>query len=206
MALGCVIQWSTGAVMKLQSLAFAAVFAASIHAPASAAPVTFTFTDTVTVFGAVPGVSSGDTLVVKVVADNGNSSLISQSWVLADILSATATAGTYAAVFNPPYFVNPTLFSTNAAGAMVSNWFDTDDLNADNVGPGSPKFFADILLASNNGSLRYVGGVCLAATNCGGRWTVAVNDPNPVPVPATLPLVGLGLLLLAATGRRQGRA
>ena len=75
----------------------------SVSSIAYAAPITFTFQNDIVESNAAE-IAVGDIFTLTVVADNGNNSLVSQSWLKSDIVSATASVGSYSATFQPPHF------------------------------------------------------------------------------------------------------
>ena len=85
-----------------------------------AIPVKFTYTTTVTFdSGSISGVTNGDTLTLDVVADNGNTDLISGVWFQTDVISAVARIEGYEAVFNYPHFDFDPVFETDASSLIV---------------------------------------------------------------------------------------
>ena len=90
--------------------------------PAFLAQFVYTTTISASPAPAIPGVAAGDTLTITVIADNGGNSLASQDWLLADIVSVTATVGTYRATYRPPHYligdIEPA-FSTDANGDLT---------------------------------------------------------------------------------------
>lgn len=162
--------------------------------PVAASAIPFQITGTTHVSSnGTPGVSDGDLLTVQIVADNGGASALSQDWFQTDVLSATASAGSYVAVFNYPFYLNDPVFRTNAAGAVTSAWFDIDSNNTDNLGSGSPGFFSNALVTSQNNFLGFQGAF---------TWTIA-SAPASAPEPATLALLGLGLAGFGFGRRRR---
>lgn len=179
---------------------FSSVLAIALLTPSLglAVPIQLTYMTSV-LSGGTPGVSDGDILTLEIIADNGGASTISQSWFQADVVSAVATVGTYVAHFNFPHFANDPVFVTDALGMLTTTlWFDTDANNTDNLGPGSPGFFANALRTSQNVNIVYQD----TQPQIPSAWTIGpVED---VPEPSTLALTALGLLLVRR--RRRARA
>ncbi|WP_270935328.1 hypothetical protein [Falsiroseomonas oryzae] len=170
---------------------------------ALAAPFVMTFQTTVTnvisplLPSPVPGVNDGDLLTLRVVVDNGGTTTISQSWNASHIVSAIATVGSYVATFNSPFqgSFDP-IFRTDASGAFTRTFFyDTDANNTDNLGPGSPQFFANVLEVSTGARLDYAG-----QPDERSNWTISAVA---VPAPGAAVLFGAGLLGLAMVRQRR---
>jgi hypothetical protein len=102
---------------------------------AQAFPVELSFSGTVTASPFLPpGVNVGNTITFDVFADNGGTSLISQTWTASQITSATIQAGTYsAATSGPQGFVNGS-FSTNPSGSYGRSVLIANQLGADTNG------------------------------------------------------------------------
>lgn len=118
-------------------VATAAVAGVMLSGAVNAKEYVFTFTDTIST-ASTPGISVGDTFTLKLDADNGGSTDVSQTWNLADLGGFTITAGSYAATYSQVWD-NPTTgnFVTDAAGMMSSVTFygtNPNSQNTDNFG------------------------------------------------------------------------
>ena len=180
-----------GAIM-VGGLMLCGAFSSSAHA----VPIKLTYTTTVLSAG-TPGVTDGDVLILDVIADNGGAGVISQSWFQADVLSAVARVGTYVATFVFPHFVNDPVFVTDGTGALTNVlWFDADGNNFDNLGPGSPEFYANGIRTSQGQFMDFQG----LQAGIPGAWTVSLAR---VPEPSAIALFAFGLAGLAFLGWRR---
>lgn len=192
--------FGTAVISGLRAVAAAAglILCGALASPALAVPFAFTYTTTIQVTSgpAIPGVNNGDVLTLEVVADNGNASTLSQSWFQTDVLSAVATVGSYTATFIFPFYVNDPVFATNGAGDLILTvWYDIDGNNFDNVAPGSPTFYDNVLLTSQSTRLEFQTGGPMNPAN----WSVTAAQ---VPEPGALALFGIGLAGLGVIRRR----
>lgn len=155
---------------------------------------TFTSVD-----GLLAGVASvGDTITADVIMDNGGSSTLSQTWAIADTVSAHLTVGGYSATYLDAFCCGAG-FATDGLGDLVTaNWLGTlNTLGASfdsfSVG-GSVRLFSNAIRASDDLLSFYT-------PNLGtfDSW----SGPRAVPEPATLALMGLGL---AGLGYRKRKA
>jgi hypothetical protein len=130
-----------------------------LAAPALAAPYQFVFTTAVDPGPTIPGVTGGDTLTVTVVVDNGGTSLLSQQWFIGDVVSSTASVGTYSAVYSAPhsYLVGTggtAAFQTSATGVIeASNYFNISPNNTDTFSPtanSNTAFYSNAITDSQN--------------------------------------------------------
>lgn len=168
---------------------------------ANAVPFHLQFQSNLT-FTTVPGTAIGNVITFDIMVDNGGAVATSQAWGQSDVLSATASVGSYSATFNAPFGVNDPLFTTNAAGVVdLADWFDVDGGNSDSLGPGSPTVNGVGLQASNApvGFLFFANNL-----NEASNWTVQAVI-SVIPVPAALPLMLGGLGLLGLFGWRRKR-
>lgn len=184
--------------MKFWTFA-SAITALSISIATNAAPVLFTYTGHVT-SSHIDLVSVGNTVTLDIIADNGNSSLQSQTWSMADTISATITVGSYQAHFIDNWF-NSSGFKTDATGSLTStNWFGTNSFSptsSDNYGSG-------IWLA--NGSVVAPGWEPKFYYDDGHHTVSAWSNPvfvSSVPIPGAIWLLGSGLAGLVCTARKR---
>jgi hypothetical protein len=182
-----------GAVTALSIFLFAGI--------ATANTVQFVYISTVT-SSAIPGVSAGDSVTVKILADNGGSSLSSQSWTVADFISGSLRSGTYMQSYIDGWFPFPTvLFSTDATGDIASADFEgtlysPNHVDSFGTGPqinlysdGFQDYFGDIAFETS----------CL---DCDVHdWTV--SEVQAVPEPSTLSYMILAALVSVMVFRRK---
>jgi hypothetical protein len=88
---------------------------------ASTANVTvYDFTATGTITDAlIPGTTVGDLFTITVFIDNGNSTDLSQSWNVSDVLDFTLSTGTYFATYSAVRAGIDPLFSTDSVGLVT---------------------------------------------------------------------------------------
>jgi hypothetical protein len=202
-----VVLFSEGNIMKksLRHALVATSIAVVLPVAAQAVPVELTYTGQVTfVEASLTGlVSVGDTFSIAVVVDNGGATTISQTWSIADTISAVVTAGTYVGNWTADFYTSSsTGFTTDATGALtIASWFGTFDSpsSIDSLGTGA-RLFNGSVEASNGDFFNYS-----PLLGNPANWTdpVIVGAPVPLPAAGWLMLAGLGGL---AALRRAKRA
>jgi hypothetical protein len=152
--------------------------------PPVQSPVRLVYTTTIT-SSAIPGVAAGDTLTLTVIADNGGldlPDLASQQWFLENIVSVTATVGTYTATYNPPHnnLIGSNLaFGTDADGNLAFASYQNQDSvsNTDLFSPTTAdpdiKFYSSAVRDSQ-GRLAYYP----IRTSAPAGWTLARTFPD----------------------------
>ncbi len=81
-----------------------------------------------------PGVTPGDAISWTVIADNGGTSLASQSWSYTDIISTTISAGSYAATTSGAIIGGGGGFSTDGSGVLANLNFNAIQGGTDSNG------------------------------------------------------------------------
>lgn len=168
-------------------------------------PVMFTFTGYIT-SAQTPGVSDGDTYVLKLLADNGGTSLANQTWSYADLQGFTIDVGSYHGSYSTPYYDGEVGFQTDAGGVLTyAVMYGTADtsVNSDNFGNfvGDYVFgdggFYDLFFNSNQQGANF---------QDPSNWTVAMAPAQgAVPEPASWALLvaGFGMVGGAMRSRRK---
>lgn len=140
----------------------------------------FTFTDTIASAG-TPGISVGDTFTLKLYADNGGSTDVSQTWNLADLQGFGITAGSYSATYSAVWSYPATgNFQTDASGTVsYVEFYGTDNSsnNTDNFGSwiGDAVFGDASFCAYSSGCNNIAAG----RFNNASAWTVSAVSGVP---------------------------
>lgn len=185
------------------ALLVVAVGLAIANSPARSIPFQFTFTTTASI-SLIPGMNSGDMVTISVLADNGGTSSLSQSWNESDLLSTTLTGGTYWAIYGAPFLVGiDPAFRTDATGALDRARFDGSLSGQDVFGIGGDILLVDYVVFDYTGNVAILD-PGLSDPDALRYW----SDPvaAPVPEPGTATLVALALTAGAAgSGTRSIR-
>ncbi len=195
----------------MRCLGAALLVTVSWYEAAQAAPVELQFSGIAqSPYGAnamTPGVSPGDMIIFDVFADNGGTSLDSQSWGAADVVSASIQAGSYSAsTMGPATILFSGGFTTDVSGELatlsIGMFQYGTDTNLD------PKFvyymdqLNDIWYAYNSdGNLVSSFG----AVSPPDISNTTISLVSATPLPAALPLFAGGLGAMGLLGWRRKR-
>ncbi|MCP4617488.1 MAG: hypothetical protein GY844_13770 [Bradyrhizobium sp.] len=194
--------------MNKLTVGLAAIATSILFFSVEANATTYDFRLTSTIATAnTPGISVGDTFTLDVFANNGQSSLNSQSWTASNVLYFTIHAGTYSATYSTVY-ASGFGFQTNASGNLTAaNFFGTDvsSTNTDNFGT----WMNTPLVVNGNAAFADFNGlrnfIQVGANQNIANWSVSEVPVAPTPLPAALPLFVSGLGALGLLGWRRKR-
>jgi PEP-CTERM motif len=127
-----------GAMMKLKIcfIGAALLSAVGINSGARAEPVALDYSDVVT-FTTIAGTNIGDKVSFEIFANNGGTSLLSQTWSASEVTSATITIGSYSATLSGGLLGSFGSFETNAAGQLSVLSFSFEENGTSTNGSGS---------------------------------------------------------------------
>ncbi|MFA5257583.1 MAG: PEP-CTERM sorting domain-containing protein [Opitutales bacterium] len=193
--------------MKRFLLTTAAIACLSLGS--NAAVFSFSYTSTIE-DTTIAGLNTGDAINITLLLDNGNSSLINQTWTSADLSSVTFNFGngTLVTTFNSPFAIgldygtgDITTDGTGAISGFFSDWEDTN-VTVNFVTSDSSTSFAWFINGWNGIYYSTLGEINMsdvAGDIDAANWTVTA-----VPEPATYAgLAGLGALALAFARKRR---
>jgi hypothetical protein len=169
---------------------------------AQASPVQFTYTGVIG-SATTPGVSSGDTYTIRLLADNGSNSLANQSWSYSDLQGFTIDAGSYHASYSKVW-ESSSGFTTDAGGNITSvAFYGTSDSsnNTDNFGSWTGDY-----VYGDGAFIDFLGNYNSISTGLQdtSRWSVAaVTTPAPEPASWAMMLGGFGMIGSALRARRK---
>ena len=194
----------SGSRFSKSLVALCALFGLMAMHTANAGLVEFTATGVLDSSGTIDieGTSAGGAFTIKVFADNGNSSLISQSWSLSDILSGSFDSGTYHADYLSPQFSSSS-FATNGLGQLTTAFyadccFGGNDFGTDNFGTGTNVVLFSNAVEDFHGHFSFLNN-SVVNTNV-GAWSASIVG---VPEPGTLILLSLGLMGVGYSSRAK---
>jgi hypothetical protein len=168
---------------------------------ANASPVRFEFSSTCCGIGStISGTSPGQAFELSIIADNGSSSVFNQTWSLSDYISASLNIGPYTATFDSSvggsgFFSASTDATGNVTGiSLLDNIGNFDSLGSADV----------VLIVNGNRNVVFTMSAYYADANdltTPDQFSVT----SAAPLPAALPLFGLGLGALGLLGWRRKR-
>lgn len=162
---------------------------------ANASVVDFEYTGTVS-SAQTPGIIAGDAVTINVLADNGSSSLLSETWTGSDILDVTLQAGTYSAMYSAG---SDSVFATDGSGDLYFadlSGNDPDSPTTDNFGTATaPLLFANAF-CDTTGRCQSLNPILFFA-----QWTV--TEAHGVPEPSTWAMMILGFCGLGFIAYRR---
>ncbi len=196
----------------LTAVAAAALFAGANTA--SAAPVTLTWTDTVSDFDGtnIPGII-GESILTTITGDNGGSSLLSQTWTGADFISYRIDCASGWWVESAVIDSLIGLFQTDMAGLVTAagNWYGghatSSAFNTSwaglTTGGRWNNGFNEVFCTNSPFDCVYAANI--SGNQTGSNWTTSAAV-SPVPLPAALPLMIIGPGAMGGLRLRRKRA
>lgn len=144
-----------------------------------------------------PFVAVGDTVNVKLFADNGGAGLLSQSWEAADLLTGSLWIDEYQLDIPGSWFdIEGPEFSTDSFGNLTSQLYGTFDFFSTDT-YGSNTFHISGGWGFWNSTSQYI------ETNLSARSGWSVSELGaPVPEPSTWILLISGIVGLAVYGKK----
>ena len=206
---------------SLRSASFAAIFTLPVtvagalslaSTAAHAVPVELSFSGTVTSSPFLPpGATVGAPITWNVFADNGGTSLSSQTWTASQITSTAIQAGTYSATTSGPQITFPNFgmsisgfgsFSTDASGHLQFLQIRGDQNGSDSNGNSSFVYFMN---AGPAPAIWFINPAQTQSISVGSPPSIENTTISQVPLPAALPLFASGIGGLGLLGWRRKR-
>jgi len=140
----------------------------------------------------IPDTAVDDTVTITVIVDNGMASLLSQKWMVLDIVSGRIDVGSYTALYTSP-FLDISGFNTDSAGILTFARFaviPSVEGNADVVDNYGSSFNGGLFTTAVQDTFRRQSQFGFDTANA-SLWNVAFVS---VPEPGTFVLLIAGLV------------
>lgn len=176
---------------------------------AQAAPISFSWTDTVSGSSLPSGVSVGDSFTFTLVVDNGGATTVSQTWTSDDFVSASISlnGGAYIGTATANFGTGGA-FQTDGGSAIIAvptEWYAVGGSGSDSLGATDFDWFINGFNGIWSGGETNIWATNVSGNQDPANWSIG-DAPSEVPEPSTWLLFGAGLAMAAIRRRNHIRS